>query len=832
MSEVLLDPAKATPARCFNVRRDKDTISAEEEWDHPDTPAKRSLFWHLATLLRDADGDVVGTIESIRDVTWKAESERAVRESEERYHSLFDHSLDGILVLAPGGAVLDANPSACRMLGMTKEQICEAAPGSLVSWAGESKGHTHERSASGTAVRDTTFTRGDGSTLAAECTSVFWNDSTGHLRAFVQFRDVTERIEAQRILRESQARLLDDRVPAQVGSWEMDLVGQSIWVSPEAMRIFGIARPSAYFPLDVGGLTDLIEDPATFREALSRVMTGGGSYDVEYTIKKADTGAVRKVRSVGAAVTGEGGVPTKVVGVTQDVTDSSFAADLPDLGLYSMEHSDDQVFWVDEQGKITNVNQSACEQLGYTREELLQMTIYQVNPSLSPGSVDALVVVKRSKTRRHETTHRAKDGREIPVEVTINHAAHGVEEYKFVVAHDISERKRLEEILKLTQLSLERGGDMIFWADADGRLAFVTDAVCNSLGYDREEMLAMAIFDIDLTASKDWDRVWAQTLSQGALAREAPYLAKDGTEHLMDVVFTRAEHEQNEYVLAVARDLGDERAGVRGYYGGDAEALQREKLEAVGQLAGGIAHDFNNLLTAIIGYGNLILADEDAQGLGSLRKDAEEIRNAAERAAALTSQILAFARRQPLRPRRVRLDDLVGGLEERLRGMLTADIDLTLIRSPEAGMVEVDTEQFELVIVNLVDNAREAMPSGGRVLLSVDNAELTAEYCRAYPELPAGSYVVLSISDTGMGMDAETKMRIFDPFFTTKAPGEGAGLGLSVVHGIVRQSGGHVVAYSEVDKGTTLKVYLPRVAESTETPASAGAGAGRLVGKG
>jgi signal transduction histidine kinase len=270
----------------------------------------------------------------------------------------------------------------------------------------------------------------------------------------------------------------------------------------------------------------------------------------------------------------------------------------------------------------------------------------------------------------------------------------------------------------------------------------------------------------------------------------------------------------------LSRDLEEQKSKSHAVAGYDLATLHSQKLEAVGQLAGGIAHDFNNLLTAIIGYGSLILADENARGLKSLRRDAEEIRNAAERAAALTSQILAFARRQPLRPRKVRLADLVEGIEERMRSLIPDNIQLTVSSSPDAGVVEVDTEQFDRVLMNLVKNACEAMSTGGRLLLRVENAELSEETCLAYPELQAGSYVVLSVSDTGVGMDADTRLRIFEPFFTTKSPGEGAGLGLSVVYGVVRQSGGHVLAYSEVDKGTTLKIYLPRTTGSADAVVS------------
>jgi nitrogen-specific signal transduction histidine kinase/CheY-like chemotaxis protein len=246
-----------------------------------------------------------------------------------------------------------------------------------------------------------------------------------------------------------------------------------------------------------------------------------------------------------------------------------------------------------------------------------------------------------------------------------------------------------------------------------------------------------------------------------------------------------------------------------------------DKMASIAVLAGGIAHDFNNLLTAIIGYGNLILASKEVQDHSSLRKDVEEIRAAAERAADLTGQISAFARHQTLRPRVVALSELVAGMEEKLRSLVGNGIELAIVRESHSCCVEVDAKQFEQVVVCLVTNACEAMPDGGWLTLATGSIELNEEYCRAYPELEPGAYALLSVSDTGVGMSPETMQRAFEPFFTTKRPGEGTGLGLSTVYGIVKQSGGHVVVYSEVDEGTTFRVYLPRVAGPAQPPEEA-----------
>jgi signal transduction histidine kinase/ActR/RegA family two-component response regulator len=240
----------------------------------------------------------------------------------------------------------------------------------------------------------------------------------------------------------------------------------------------------------------------------------------------------------------------------------------------------------------------------------------------------------------------------------------------------------------------------------------------------------------------------------------------------------------------------------------ESQLAQAQRLEAVGQLAGGIAHDFNNLLTAIRGYAQLA-AESLAEG-EQARDDIEQVIRAADRAADLTRQLLAFSRRQVLQPQVVDPAEIVASISPMLRRLLGEHIELTTRAQIAAGSIRVDPSQFEQVIVNLALNARDAMPEGGRLTIETSNVELDAAYAANHADTNAGSYVALVVSDTGTGMDAATKVRIFDPFFTTKESG-GTGMGLATVYGIVRQSGGSIYVYSEPGHGTSFKLYLPRV---------------------
>jgi PAS domain S-box-containing protein len=242
---------------------------------------------------------------------------------------------------------------------------------------------------------------------------------------------------------------------------------------------------------------------------------------------------------------------------------------------------------------------------------------------------------------------------------------------------------------------------------------------------------------------------------------------------------------------------------------------QSQKLEAVGRLAGGVAHDFNNLLTIILGYSDLVLL---AARDGNVREHALEVKKASERAAALTKQLLAFSRRQVLQPTVLDLNAVVADTDKMLRRLIGEDIDLVSVGAADLGRVKADRGQVEQVLVNLVVNARDAMPEGGRLTIETDNVHLDEAYAHTHGIAQTGPYIRLSVSDSGHGMDASTRARIFEPFFTTKKEGKGTGLGLAMVYGIVKQSGGYIWVYSEPERGTTFKIYLPRVYEASEAP--------------
>ncbi|HEV8368593.1 MAG TPA: response regulator [Pyrinomonadaceae bacterium] len=337
----------------------------------------------------------------------------------------------------------------------------------------------------------------------------------------------------------------------------------------------------------------------------------------------------------------------------------------------------------------------------------------------------------------------------------------------------------------------------------DGIIRNVNRAYAEMSGYSIEELIGRDILEFTLPEQRDFVR---SKMAEDELVYETVGLKKDGTEINIEVSANKCLYKGASARLAVVRDTTERKLL-------EEQLRQSQKLEAVGQLAGGVAHDFNNLLTVISGYTEIVLKRLKDN---ALRLYLEEIQKAGTRATALTRQLLAFSRKQVLQPKVINLNSIVSDLEKMLHRLIGENIELRTALSPALGSIKADPGQIEQIIMNLVVNARDAMPDGGKLTIETQNVELDGEYARQHLAVSSGAYALLSVSDNGCGMDEGTKSRIFEPFFTTKEADKGTGLGLSTVYGIVKQSGGNIWVYSEVGRGTTIKIYLPRVDEHAQ----------------
>ena len=380
---------------------------------------------------------------------------------------------------------------------------------------------------------------------------------------------------------------------------------------------------------------------------------------------------------------------------------------------------------------------------------------------------------------------------------------------------DITERKHAEAERNRLMAAIEQAGEIVVVTSPDGTIQYVNPAFTTVTGYTRDEIVGRnprtlksgqhdAAFYADLWKRISEGRPWRGWMSDKR---------KSGALCTLATTITPVCNTDGQIVsyVAVQRDI-TERLSL------EEQLRASQKMEAIGRLAGGVAHDFNNLLSVILSYTRFAM--DGASEIPALQKDLQEVQKAGESAAKLTKQLLAFSRKQVLETRILNLNRIIRHLENILGRMIGQDIELELRLASDLGSIRADPGQLEQVITNLVINARDAMTHGGRLTVETENVDLDDVYAARHLEVTAGQHILLKITDTGCGMDQTTQQRLFEPFFTTKEPGKGTGLGLSTVYGIVKQSGGHICVHSELGRGTTFQVYLPRFIEDPVSPST------------
>jgi len=510
----------------------------------------------------------------------------------------------------------------------------------------------------------------------------------------------------------------------------------------------------------------------------------------------------------------------------------------------------DGVITTDLSGRITSMNPVAVQLTGWSSEaahakplasvfrihseDTGELVATPVQRILAEGAVVALPTHSRLEARDGSTRAIADSGAPI-------RDARGALRGVVLVFRDQTEERNAERALRESEMRfnhLAYSGILgIVIGDTNGEIYELNDAFLRIIGYTREEFEAGAFKLFELTPSewREQDRIALEHFkATGSIrAREKEYFRKDGSRvpvlvggAMLDaprfIAFALDLSEQRHAELASARAVATAeresatRARVEQTLRQTEEQLrQSQKMEAIGTLAGSVAHDFNNLLSVIMSYSDLLLAGLPRSD--PMRPDLEQIARAGGRAADLTRQLLAFSRQQVMQPKVVNFNDAITGMAQMLSRLIGEDIELTLLPGRGLGTVFVDPTQLEQVVLNLVVNARDAMPRGGKLTIESGDVDLDHDYASEHLGVEAGPYVMLSVSDTGMGMDHTTQARIFEPFFSTKERGKGTGLGLSTVFGIVKQSGGSIWVYSELGEGTTFKIYLPRAASKAKT---------------
>ena len=466
-------------------------------------------------------------------------------------------------------------------------------------------------------------------------------------------------------------------------------------------------------------------------------------------------------------------------------------------------------------GRFLEVNQVACQMLGYSREELLRLSPMDVEDPGTTGHPAAILDQLRTEKRViFERELIGKDSRRIQVEISSNLFDFKGQAAVLSVARDLTERREAGEALRTSEARyrelVKNATYGIFRASRKGRFLDLNPALVAMLGYASEEEILPLNLGTDVYREPvAWTRLLGQAAGRDRVeGLEVEWKRKDGSPVLVRLS-GRAVRDPASGVICfegIAEDVTERRALEK-------QLRQVQKFEAIGQLAGGIAHDFNNVIGAIQGWAEL--GGEQVPSGSPLLSHFKKIREQADRATALTRQLLAFARRQILKPQDIHLNQTIADLLSLFERVIGKDIELKTVLAPNLGAIRADRTQVEQVLMNLCLNARDAMPRGGQLLIETQNVQIDEERCRSDAYAQPGRFIRMSVTDNGVGMDALTLEHIFEPFFTTKEIGKGTGLGLATVYGVVKQHGGFVHVYSEPGRGTTFHVYFPA---STGTP--------------
>jgi PAS domain S-box-containing protein len=781
------------------------------------------------SLIKDLKGQPIGFRGIARDITKRKQAEEALRSEKQRFQTLSEQAPFGMVMIDKDGTFRYINPKFRELFGYDLIDIPDGKTWSRKAYPVPSYRHVVietwkndlESSRPGEKrSRIFTVTCKDGTEKTINFIPV--QLATGE--NLMACEDITERKQAEEALEESEEKFRAMTATAADAIIMMDNQGCVNYWNPAAEIMFGYTPQEA-----MGKDLHLFLAPKTYHEAyqkgFEKFRSTGQGIAINNTIEFV---AIKKGGAEFPIEVSTSAIKLKdqwhAVGIVRDITERKRSEEsLEKSEMKFMELFNDApvgYFEYNVDGLITSVNRTYLEMLRYKFEEMIGKPVWKfiVENEVARQQILGKLAGIRPPARGIERTYRRKDGTTLPVLVedrVLRDSAGKITGIRATI-QDITERKHAEAALRESEAKyrqlVEYAPSGIFEIDLNTlKFLNVNDVMCEVMGYSKEQLFSMSPIELLTEESRN---LLAERMKETRPGEKIPdsteyKLRKKDKSEFWALVNTKMFYKDGKPFKAqvVAQDISERKRL-------EEQLIQSQKMEAVGQLAGGIAHDFNNLLTVIKGYGQLSLLD--LKESDPLWGNIQEIQKATQRASDLTRQLLAFSRRQILDPKVLNLNSLVKDLNKMLHRIIGEDIELITLLEEDLGGVKVDPGQIEQMILNLAVNARDAMPSGGKLIIETKNVEIDAEYVATHIGLATGRYVRLSVSDTGLGMSQEIIEKAFEPFFTTKEMGKGTGLGLSTVYGIVKQSGGNIWVYSEPGYGTTFNIYLPRVEENLD----------------
>jgi two-component system, cell cycle sensor histidine kinase and response regulator CckA len=831
-----------------------------------------SVFHALvrSTLLNPSNASE-GTISAISDISERVRYEEDLRESEERFRSMFETSLDGILLATPDGLVLRANPAACRMFGRTESEVCATHRENLIDKSDPRVSiMLEERDRTGRVRGELNYMFRDGTIRPAEISSAIFTDQKGKSRATIIIRDITERKRAEEELHSvnralmtlsecnqaivraaNETELLHDacRIIVDFGGYRFAWVGIAESDENKTVRpVVHAGHAAGYLETPTISWSDTEQGwgPTgsairTGRPVVADDIATQPHYDLwrEEALKQGFASSI-------ALPLKENGRVFAALNIYADETNAfnkeevklliELAEDLS-YGISSLrtkqklEASEERLrmaLMASRQGfydlnVVTGeavVSAEYAQMFGYEPSEF-QETNQKWVERLHPDDRDHVAAFYRSyiagevENYQVEFRQRTKSGDWKWILSLGKIVARNPDgsPLRMVGTHlDITARKRSEEAQRRLATAIEQSIESIMMTDKTGKITYVNPAFEQISGYRSEEVLGRdtRFLKSDIHDSAHYkdlvDAIRGGNSWKGRIASQR----RDGKIIYEDLAISPVRDSSGEIVsfVDVAHDVTEHIALEK-------QLIQAQKMESIGTLAGGVAHDFNNLLQVVLGYSELILADERFES--RIRDDLGKINQAARTGADLVQSLLTFSRKTETKPRPLNLNHQIDRVRKLLSRTVPKMIEIQLNLCGDLSSINADPTQVEQILMNLAVNARDAMPDGGKLLIETQNATLDEDYCKTHLGSTPGDYVLLQFSDTGQGMDRDTLEHIFEPFYTTKGVGEGTGLGLAMVYGIVKQHGGYIMCYSKPGQGTTFKIFFPAEPSHYET---------------
>jgi len=736
---------------------------------------------------------------------------QALEDSEKQFRSLFELANDGIFLLDLEGNLIDINRVAHERLGYSKEEMlamhiravdAPEAAAKVSARMAQIKQH-------GQTQFESIHQRKDGTPVPVDVSSRVI-DLKGEKVVLSIIRDISERKKAEVEMRQNEEQLRHVISGASLGYWDWNFKTGAHDVNDRWLEMLGLDRSE--ISNDIGDWEARInpEDKQRIQPVIEASFTSGEPYTVEFRMKHKD-GHWVWIQGSGAVIAYDPVLhePLRICGTHQDVSERKQAEEKLLLTQFVSDHAPAGICWVDEQARICYANDTSCGDHGHTREEMLGMSISDIDPDFPMDAWPAhWQELTQAGSLNFETRHCRKDGTIFPVEVSTNFVRFGDKEYNIAYVRDITERKKEERNTARLFQAVQQAGEAVLMTDRNGTIEYVNPAFTTMTGYSVEDALGKTPAMLKSEAQdpafyKDlWDTITRGDVWHGTLIDRK----KDGSFYpaLMSVAPIHADNGDITHFVALQQDMSE-------YKRLEGQFLQAQKMEAIGTLVGGIAHDFNNMLAAI--QGNVYLSKMKLKGQPEVADKLDSIESLGMRAADMVKQLLTFARKGRVEMVGFSLNAFIKDAFKLARAAIPENIELVCDLCPEELVVQGDATQMQQVLMNLLNNARDAVShvSDPGVSCSLRSFAASDTFIKAHPDIKGDRFALLMIRDNGVGIPKELVNKVFEPFFTTKGVGEGTGLGLAMVYGAVQSHGGIIEVESEPGTGTSFSIYLPLV---------------------